>query len=108
MSVKDLTGRSGHRWREARAACFALWGTVCVWCGHDGAGEADHVVPMRLGGDPYDPQNLRPMHGSNAPCPECLGERTGRPRCCNQEKQAADKDRFWGTLEEFVTEVGSV
>lgn len=90
---------------------FRLWGDECMWCGHPGAGEVDHLVPMRVGGAPYDPNNLRPIHGSNAPCPVCVGKRTGRPRCCNQEKQAHDRDTMPAVapeLWEFVTDVGSV
>ena len=59
---------------------FARYGTVCIHCGHDGAGEADHLNPISR--DPEqkpDPDLMRPSHGSNYPCPTC-------GRCCNQEK----------------------
>ena len=59
---------------------FAIYGTVCVHCGHPGAGEADHITPVvHDPGQPIDPHAMRPAHGSNAPCPTCL-------RKCNQER----------------------
>lgn len=79
-------GRRGTRWRNAKAAAFAMWGTDCWWCGHPGGYEADHLQRLADGGDPYDPANLRPSHGSNYPCPVCISPSTGRPRCCNQER----------------------
>jgi hypothetical protein len=79
-------GRRGARWRAAKAACFAAWGTDCWWCTHPDGYEADHLVRLADGGDPYNVANLRPSHGSNYPCPVCLGATTGRPRCCNQER----------------------
>lgn len=55
-------------------------------CGHAGAYEVDHLVERARGGDSFDPDNLRPVHGSNSPCPVCISDSTGRPRCCNQER----------------------
>ncbi len=79
-------GRRGTRWRNAKTAAFRLWGTDCWWCGHPGGYEGDHLQRLADGGDPYDPDNIRPSHGSNYPCPVCIGANTGRPRCCNQER----------------------
>jgi len=79
-------GRRGTRWRNAKREAWRIWGTDCWICGHPDAYEGDHVVRLADGGDPYDPWNIRPAHGSNYPCPVCTGARTGRPRCCNQER----------------------
>jgi hypothetical protein len=65
---------------------FIIFGRVCHICGHDGAGEADHLVPISVDSDqPVDPYLMRPAHGSSAPCPVCVG-RNGLPRKCNQER----------------------
>lgn len=57
--------------------------TICHLCGHDGAGDVDHVLPLAVlqaeGIDPRDVQYLRPAHGSLSRCPTCR-------RCCNQIK----------------------
>jgi hypothetical protein len=69
----------GARWREARAACFAMWGSTCHLCGHPGAGEADHIV---FTDDPalyFNPEILRPAHGHRSRCPVCK-------LACNQRK----------------------
>lgn len=72
--------------QRARDACFAAYGANCWICGHPEAFEVDHLVRRADGGDPYDVTNLRPAHGSNAPCPVCISPSTGKPRCCNQER----------------------
>src|SRR5688572_3149767 len=82
--------RAGYRFQQARARMFATYGTVCVICGHEGAREAGHLEalahnPMQ----PIDHTRMRPMHGSNAPCPICKGN-NGKPRCCNQEQGIKD------------------
>ncbi|MGI5232873.1 hypothetical protein [Actinoallomurus sp. CA-142502] len=75
-------GRTGRPWRRARAQVLAA-STVCVLCGHEGAGDVDHDPPLTviraLGLDPCDPALLRPAHGSLSRCPTC-------GRCCNQIK----------------------
>ncbi len=74
--------RTGRPYRRARALMFAIYGRVCVHCGHDGAGEADHLIPISVdSGQPIDPHGMRPSHGSNYPCPTCR-------RRCNQERGA--------------------
>jgi len=78
-------GRRGSRWRAAKAAALRMWGTDCWLCGHPGGYEGDHVVRLADGGDPYDPSNIRPAHGSNYPCPVCVTA-AGKARCCNQER----------------------
>ena len=65
---------------------FAIYGTVCHICGHGGAREADHLVPLAVDPDqPVDPHAMRPAHGSNHPCRQCTGA-NGKPRKCNQER----------------------
>ncbi len=74
-------GRTGRRWRRARAQCLDT-STICWLCGHDGATDADHEPPLKkleeLGLDPCDPAYLRPAHGVTG-CPTC-------GRRCNQQK----------------------
>lgn len=63
-----------------------MYGEVCHICGHGGATEADHLVPITVDPDqPVDPHLMRPSHGSSAPCPVCVGA-GGKPRKCNQER----------------------
>ncbi|GIE46192.1 hypothetical protein Alo02nite_90900 [Actinoplanes lobatus] len=77
--------------QRAREDCFKTWGTNCWWCGHPNAYEVDHLQRRTDGGSPYDVANLRPSHGSNAPCPVCVSPTTGRARCCNQERNRKPK-----------------
>lgn len=59
---------------------FALYGTVCVICGHEGAGDAGHNVALATDPDqPLDPTTMRPTHGVLSRCPTCR-------RACNQEQ----------------------
>lgn len=89
----DNIGRRGRRWVTAKAEAFRIRGTNCWWCGHPGGLEGDHLIRLADGGAPYDPDNIVPSHGSNYPCPVCVGERTGRPRCCNQERNRRERGR---------------
>jgi hypothetical protein len=78
--------RTGRPWREAKAKMHATYGYTCHLCGHEGAGEADHLDTLAHNpGQRIDYQRLRPAHGSNYPCPVCP-PRDGKPRCCNQER----------------------
>lgn len=78
--------RGGRPYRRARGQMFAIYGDRCHLCGHHGAGEADHLIPISIDADqPIDPHAMRPSHGSNAPCPVCP-PRNGKPRACNQER----------------------
>lgn len=64
-------GRTGHRWRQARAHILATQDT-CAWCGnpvdktlsgrHPWGPSIDHTTPLSQGGDPLDPTNLQLMH----------------------------------------------
>lgn len=80
MATRVTRHRVGRPYRRARQQMFALYGTVCHLCGHDGAGEADHLEAVALDpGQPLDPHTMRPAHGTSSPCPTC-------GRCCNQAK----------------------
>jgi hypothetical protein len=62
---------------------------MCALCGHLGANDADHVVPLAV--DPYQPVDARliqPAHGTSRRCPQCV-DRSGRPRACNQSRGTA-------------------
>jgi len=63
---------------------------ICVLCGHPGAMEADHIVPLAVDPDQYvDPDALQPAHGSSCPCthPDCVYP-NGKGRSCNQVRGA--------------------
>lgn len=67
---------------------FAMYGTVCHICGHEGAGEADHLEALADNPhQPISPHAMRPSHGTSAPCPVCKTA-DGKPRQCNQERGA--------------------
>lgn len=73
---------SGGRWVRLRARVLAA-SDVCWLCGHEGADQVDHVVPIAKGGDKWDIRNMRPAHGTD-PCPvcglRCNQRRNRRPR----------------------------
>lgn len=66
---------------ERNRAAVLAQSTVCWLCGHEGADQADDVVPKSQGGK-STPANLRPAHGTQ-PCPTC-GVR------CNQSRGARE------------------
>lgn len=63
--------RRTSRYQKVRAEVLK-YATHCHICGrpfdpryvgrHRLAKSADHIVPLDAGGDPYDPENLRPAH----------------------------------------------
>lgn len=92
-SPRPAAPRSRHRvgrpHRRAVTQMFAIYGDLCHLCGHPGARQADHLVPIRDWPDqPIDPHLMRPAHGGgneerglDNPCPIC-------GRRCNQERGA--------------------
>lgn len=68
--------RSNGTRRDKVRATVRSWGRPCAICGgaidyslppgHPYSFEVDEIVPVSLGGSPYDPDNLQPAH-----------------RCCN-------------------------
>lgn len=71
--------RSSRPYQRARAEMFKLYGDVCHLCGHSGATDADHLIPLAHDlTQPPDPHGMRPAHGV-AGCVTC-------GRKCNQER----------------------
>ena len=85
-SRPDLAAmRKTHRYQTARKNVLVRDRGICWLCGRPGATTADHVVPLALGGHPYDEANLRAAH-----------------RSCNSRRGAAvvervelDTSRLW-------------
>lgn len=83
--------RTGRPYLRARAQMFAHYGTVCHLCGHDGATDADHIVPITVDSEqPVDPHGMRPAHGVRG-CSTC-GQR------CNQVKGNRSKTFYMPAL----------
>ena len=72
MTAKpNLRNRNGHRRRQLRKRVASL-GLPCAICGkpidyaldpgHPMSYELDERVPVGLGGDPLDPDNVQPAH----------------------------------------------
>jgi hypothetical protein len=60
---------------------FAEVGDICHLCGHAGATDADHLVPLAIAiPERITPDMLAPAHGVRG-CPTC-------GRRCNQERGA--------------------
>lgn len=84
---------SGRPYRRARELMFATFGRVCHLCLHDGATDADHLVPISVDSEqPIDYMLMRPAHGVNG-CATC-------GRKCNQERGnapigATNTSRHW-------------
>ena len=85
LPPRQRLGRSGARWEQARAEMFRQKGRICWICGHDGASDADHRIPLSRGGSRYDQGNLYPAHGIT-PCYLCPRGKDGKPRRCNQSR----------------------
>ncbi len=99
--MKRSRHRVGRPYRTARRRMFAMYGRTCWICGHEGAGEADHLTPISLDStQPVDPTGMRPAHGSSAPCPVCP-PRDGKPRACNQERGVGEPRERLRTSEEW-------
>ena len=50
-----------RRWRIVRRRILDRDGWRCVQCGKAGRLEVDHVVPVKAGGDWWDPSNLQTL-----------------------------------------------
>lgn len=73
--------RKGRPYRRARQQMFEIFGDICHLCGHAGATDADHIVPVAVDRDqPVSAQDMRPAHGVGG-CPTC-------GRKCNQSRGA--------------------
>jgi hypothetical protein len=66
---------------QLRQVVFRVYGDRCHLCGHGGARQVDHLIPVSVRPDlGWELSNLRPVHG--APynyCPVCR-------RACNQSR----------------------
>jgi len=49
--------RLSNKYKKQRLVVLARDGYTCVYCGQD-ATTADHVIPIKAGGDPVDQSNL--------------------------------------------------
>lgn len=72
--------RNTSRWQKLRREIIGE-SDLCWICGHAGAGDVDHLVPIEAGGDAFDRSNLAPAHGWKSKCWQC-DRRTGK--ACNQ------------------------
>ena len=65
------------KWRKLRKL-FVAQNPVCVHCEQKGfttaVAEVDHIVPIRLGGDPYDFNNLQSL------CKSCHARKSAKER----------------------------
>jgi len=88
---RHRAGRPYTRWKRQ---VLELWGDQCHLCGHPGATQVDHLIPLsKQPHQPLDPELARPAHGSNAPCPVC-------GRACNQSRgnRSLDEDNYTNPL----------
>lgn len=77
-----------RRARKTKAIMFAIYGRTCHLCGHDGATDADLLIPQSVAPDqPLTPHAYRPAHGVRG-CPTC-------GRKCNQERGARPVNTMW-------------
>lgn len=57
MSTKRGDPRLSRAYRKARLQVLARDGYVCHYCGRD-ATTADHIIPIKAGGDPVSLDNM--------------------------------------------------
>ena len=79
------------RWLLLRLSVLEAANRRCAVCGRAGADTVDHLKPLRAGGDPWDPDNLR------AVC---------RP-CHSAKHSAGRRPAGWG-VKAFLKERGKV
>lgn len=80
-------GAEGHRWEKFKRLVFATYGDVCVVCGHGGARDVDHVIPLTENPSlVFSLQNCRPIHGTKSRCPVCF-------EACNSVKAGMSLER---------------
>ncbi len=84
---------AGHRWEAFARSVIDYYGGLC-WCGHGGARQVDHVIPVTDRPDLiFDLSNCRPAHGAPGnPCPQCSAA-CGRKSHCNQLRGGFSVDR---------------
>jgi 5-methylcytosine-specific restriction endonuclease McrA len=85
LTPAQRRGRHGRPARRVAAQTLAVKGRICGICGHPGASDSDHIVPLDQGGDPLALWNRQPAHGKE-PCYQCPPYANGKPRRCNQSK----------------------
>ena len=73
-----------RRWQRMRTSILERDGWRCRRCGKAGRLEVDHVVPMAVGGDPWEPANLQAL------CRGCHSAKTRaeNPRPLDPEVEA--------------------
>lgn len=94
----------GYRWGKFAAFVTQHYGGICWICGHQGAAQVDHVIPVTEGGAEWDLANCRPAHGISRrpnPCPVCSPE-AGRPIFCNQIRGGLSVERARRIIAERV------
>lgn len=81
---------NSRRAHSAIRAMFAMYGTVCHLCGHEGASEADLLIPRAVAPDqPIHPGAYRPAHGGGPRrCPTC-------GQACNQKRGSRPVMSMW-------------
>jgi 5-methylcytosine-specific restriction endonuclease McrA len=89
---------TGHAYREAREFVLDL-SDICHLCGHGGARQTDHLIPLSRGGSMSDPHNLAPAHGGGRPevdnpCRTC-GRRCNQERGNGLAKRTTIRSRDW-------------
>ena len=71
---------------------FRRYGRICWLCGHDGANQVDHVIPVAVSPQlSWQLGNLRPAHGVPGNRCETCGQ------ACNQAKAAGQLQPYSGS-----------
>jgi hypothetical protein len=95
--ARSRHGAEGAVWRRISKAVVSRDYGICWICGHAGANEADHVIPVTERPDlSLDASNLKAAHGWPFPCPVCTPAalaRGGKPVYCNELKGGMSVER---------------